>query len=222
MDTFTHISCLPILQVAGMAVPEDVEMQTSPSSSLLRRHSDSGLSFDAWVSQMVQDGHLHPPRALSPNSTLSIDARDGGNGGWTARLFNVGCTKEHGNQNILERAEDSFCGWVAAAEDIAVKNKEQEMNHNLCSNGLICSLFLKTTLNFFFPPNPKNNIGQMCHDVFNRLRDACPDGGGVADAEVTLASGETAKGRVEASFSPDDGKKCVPRLWHRCKTMNEL
>ena len=171
---------------------------------------------------MVENADLYRPRDTSPRprTDVAIYTRDGKS--WSATIKNTVCATVHGNSNIFQRAEDHFCGWVTSAEKIWVQSKEQELQRLLCVDGRLCRMFIKMTLDFAFPENEKKSLGQMCHSGFDTLRHDCPDGGGVAEAQVVTPSGETHGGRIEASFNHDTQEPCHPSDSKQCLTFSDL
>ncbi|KAH9883539.1 hypothetical protein F4778DRAFT_788466 [Xylariomycetidae sp. FL2044] len=201
-------------------VDEDAQAQ-----QVLAQVAASGLDFNLWAAREVEEDRL-ADFALPPNYNdaqgLIIYGQGGNKPSWTFRVKNAVCTKVHGQRDMLQRAENHFCRWVAEAEKIYIQRKTAQMNHELCNDGAICSLLLKETINFSNPWKENDDVGTLCHDMFAALNRACPDGGGIADAELDDGAGKKVTGQVEASFSPDDGEKRQPSESKQCLEHNEL
>ena len=83
-------------------------------------------------------------------------------------------------------------------------------------------MFIRMTLDFAFSEYEKKSLGQVCRSWFNSLQHNCPDGGGVAQAEVVTASGETMGGRIEASFNHNNQEACHSSDSRQCLAFSEL
>ncbi|KAI0129028.1 hypothetical protein BJ170DRAFT_682808 [Xylariales sp. AK1849] len=188
--------------------PRGIEIQSS--GSLLGRFDDSGLNFHIWLGRMVDQGHLYQPNI---SDSLLLARSDS----WSVKLKNVACTTVHGNRDVFASTQKNFCGWVQAAEEYKAKQMEEEVTHTLCADGQICRMFIRTVFNQFSLFQNVDDVTKLCNQMFDSLNEACPDGGGVADVEVgDNHGGAKYGGKVEASFSADNGESCQSSETHRC------
>ncbi|KAH6645378.1 hypothetical protein BKA67DRAFT_664462 [Truncatella angustata] len=208
--------CLLLLlfaQAHGMAFQQR-DVETPSPGLLLDRYSQSGLEFHQWVERMIDEGHLYPSNVTSDGLIFLRDENES----WTVKLKNVACNRIHGSRDTLMKAQSHFCGWVQKIEQIKAKEMEEDVTNVLCDDGVICRLGVRTAFDFLkvFPDNVQD-ITNACNEMFDQLHLACPDGGGVADTEVTDKQGNTKEsGKVEASFSHNNVGECNPSQTRQC------
>ncbi|KAM0339108.1 hypothetical protein ACHAPU_011061 [Fusarium lateritium] len=196
---------------APMATPGDLVVP-SATGKLLENFHDSDLDFDHWIDRMVGEGHLYRPNIT--DSSLML-ARDGGQ--WKVTLKNVACSTVTGSKDLLDKAEDHFCdGFIKNAGNMMARDMEMDVTRLLCDNGTFCKLGLKSVFDFFHLWPSADDIAGVCHDMFQAVQDACPNGGGVADTEVTASSGQVESGQVEFSYTLGNNNECHEDATHEC------
>ena len=191
---------------------------STDSGNLLDEFIQSNLNFGQWIDQMVEDGHL-----LRPSDTdVSFIHRGevigrGDKDGWTVKLKHVACSTISGNGDLLERAESHFCDkFTKNAEEMMAKQLELDVTEIICKDGPFCKLGLRTVFDLFGWFQEPDDMTKICHEAFDAVRNACPGGGGIAEAEVVLKSGESTTGLVQSSYSLDDSMHCQEGKTQEC------
>ncbi|KAI6756901.1 hypothetical protein HG530_011499 [Fusarium avenaceum] len=205
VEALTTPHRMPDASAGDLAIP-------SSSGKFLENFSQSDLDFDHWIDRMVEEGHL-----FRPNITDSsvIIARDGGK--WKVTLKNVACSTVTGSKDLLDRAEAHFCDdFIKNAGNMMARDMEMDVTRLICDNGTFCRLGLKSVFDFFHLFPTADDIAGVCHEMFNAVQNACPDGGGVADTEVTGGSGETESGQLEFSYTLGNDGECQEDPTHQC------
>lgn len=181
------------------------------SGKLLDSFSQSDLDFDQWVDKMVEEGQV-----FRPNITESGVITFANDDGWTVTVKNVACSTVTGNKELLDRAEDHFCdNFVKNAGSMMAQEMELDVTRLLCDNGTFCKLGVKSVFDFLGLFPTADDIANACHDMFQALQNACPDGG-VADTEVTLSDGAAETGQLEFSYLLGNGPECQEDPTHEC------
>lgn len=182
------------------------------SGKLLDSFSQSDLDFDQWIDLMVDEGQVY-----RPNTTDLHVMKIASDEGWTVTIKNVACSTVTGNRELLERAEGHFCdNFIKPAGNMMAKEMELDVMRLLCDNGTFCKLGVKSVFDFLGLFPGANDIADCCHDMFDALQNACPDGGGVADTEVVMSSGEVELGQLEFSYLLGNGPECMADATHEC------
>ncbi|KAL4721771.1 hypothetical protein ACLX1H_011265 [Fusarium chlamydosporum] len=204
---------LAAVSAEALKVPHQTTTTTAQSSGkLLVNFEQSHLEFDHWVDRMVEKGQLYRPNITS---TGLIQVREDGKG-WKVTLKNVACSTVTGNKDLLERAEAHFCDdFIKNAGNIMAREMELDVTRLLCDNGIFCKLGVKSVFDFFHLFPTADDIAGVCHDMFNAVQNACPDGGGVADTEVTY-NGAAEVGQLEFSYTLGNGNECKEDPTHQC------
>ncbi|KAF4980505.1 hypothetical protein FZEAL_3493 [Fusarium zealandicum] len=183
------------------------------SGKLLENFGQSDLDFEHWIDLMVEQGHLFRPKVTDSSVML---ARDGEGNGWKVTLKNVACSTVTGSKDLLERAEGHFCDdFIKNAGNMMAREMELDVTRLLCDNGTFCKLGVKSVFDFFHLFPTADDIANVCHDMFNAIQDVCPDGGGVADTEVTTSNGAAELGQLEFSYTLGNGE-CQQDPTHQC------
>jgi hypothetical protein len=176
-------------------------------NTLMGQFSASDLEFDAWVDQMIRDGHLY-----SPNITALLARQDG----WGIKLKNVGCAQVTGNRDLVNDVHDHFCEFVKKAEQLSAMEMATDVARNICNDHRICKLAVSATFNFFGLFKDVDDVTKLCHEMFDALDAACPDGG-VAEAEVSdPIDGHTETGHLESAYALEDSSTCNPSATQEC------
>lgn len=159
---------------------------------------------------MVAQGQVFRPN--NTDNALSLRAEGDG---WTVNVKNIACSTVTGNREMLEEAEAHFCDdLVKTLGDLLAKEVEMDVMRLLCDNGFFCKLGVKSVFDFFHLfPKPEDITG-VCHDMFQSIQNACPDGGGVADTEVIVGN-NVEPGLLEFSYQLANSE-CVPDATHTC------
>ena len=191
------------------------EVTASESTGKLLHHFDqSDLDFSQWIDHMLQSGQLIAP---DTEEFALIPADDNGED-WLVSLRNIGCSTLSGGKDLLDRAEHHFCDeFVQRAEKVLAKQMELDVTRQLCDNGKFCKLGLRAFFDMFEVFQEPKEFTTICHEMFDSLQTACPGGGGVAEAEVTIGDKRTVYyGRIESAYSLNTGFKCRNDLTHEC------
>ncbi|KAI4859015.1 hypothetical protein F4820DRAFT_467446 [Hypoxylon rubiginosum] len=181
-----------------------------PPRLLIDRFDQSGLEFHLWVERMIDEGHLLPAAA---NDSLLVVREDS----WSTKLKNVGCNKVVGNRELVHSTQEHFCGFVQKAEKLKAQVMKDEVTNILCPNGSICTLGLQASFNFFnvYQVDKVDDFFKMCNEMFDSLNNACPNTGGVAEASLLKNGKEVEKGKIEATWTQEDGH-CTPSKTTEC------
>lgn len=160
---------------------------------------------------MIDEGHLLPPRETDG----LIVVREGDS--WSTKIKNVACNRVIGNRELVKSTQEHFCGFVLEAEKYKAQEMRDEVTNVLCPNGMICTYGVKAAFNFFdvFQVDKVDDFYKLCNEFFDKLNDACPDTGGVAEASIIKNGKEVEKGKIEASWSQEDGD-CTPTKTVQC------
>lgn len=181
------------------------------SGKLLENFRQSNLDFVQWIDYMVEEGHLFRPNITGAGVMLARD------NGWKVTLKNVACSTVTGNKDLLERAEGHFCDdFIKNAGNMMARDMELDVVRLICDNGTFCKLGIKSVFDFFHLFPTADDVANVCHDMFNAIQDACPDGGGVADTEVRLSNGAAETGQLEFTYTLSNNNECQEDLTHEC------
>ncbi|EMR61785.1 hypothetical protein UCREL1_11283 [Eutypa lata UCREL1] len=180
---------------------------TGSPGKLLDRFGESGLDFDQWVDQMVEEGHLYRPNVTDDGLILGRSTN------WSIKLKSVACATIAGNRDLMAKTQEHFCNFVQTAEQIYAQQMETDVKNNLCDH-LVCRLSLRALFDFFNVFKDVDDGKQFCHELFNAMNNACPDGG-VADTELDNGA-EVQSGQLQSSYDLENGQPCDQDATHEC------
>lgn len=194
------------------ALSADVgDLKMPRSGKLLDDFGHSDLDFGQWVDRMVEEGRLFRPETTD---IVVVAARDDS---WSVKLKDVACSTVTGSKEMLEKVETHFCDkFIRGVSDTMAREMGVDVTRLVCDNGTFCKLGVNTVFDFFNIFQNGDDIVTICHELFDGIYNACPGGGGIADAEVTTSSGAVQNGQVESSYSLNNGGDCQPDAAHNC------
>lgn len=181
---------------------DDAPAYPSSGSMLLDRFSASELDFSDWFDAMVAEGRLYRPNATE------VGALEVRSGEWWIRAKNVGCAVVAGNRDSVHKTQEHFCDFVQRAENMYAKQLETDVANMVCEDSKVCKLGLRGVFDYFSLFKGASDVTAMCHDMFDVVNQACPDGG-VADMEVgNDADGSQHEGQLESAYTDEDPQSC--------------
>ncbi|RYO88288.1 hypothetical protein DL766_008443 [Monosporascus sp. MC13-8B] len=209
MLTVIHAGALSHVPAPHRETTRDLTMGSS--GGLLDQFHESDLDFHRWVGRMVEEGHLYYPNIT--DDTLMFSRSDS----WYVKLKHVGCSTISGNPDFIAKTQTHFCSFVQKAEQIKALEMETEVMTLLCDDHRFCKLAVRAAFDFFNVFKDVDDVTKLCHEMFDALNQACPNGGGVADTEVgDNSGGNPYNGQLESSFSLDNGETCQQSATHEC------